>query len=136
MINLYKIVEAMGKRILVVDDDTIMRETLRDILTFEGFSVSSAEGGSQAISQLSNEPFDLVITDILMPQRDGLEVITEAKKNYPNMQIIAISGGGYISADAYLRMASDAGADDIISKPFDVDDFLRKVYRILGLTYL
>ena len=125
----------MGKRILVVDDDTIMRETLRDILLFEGFSVSSADGGSQAISQLSDESFDLVITDILMPQRDGLEVITEAKKMYPKMQIIAISGGGYISSDTYLRMATDAGADDIISKPFDVDDFLGKVYRILGLSH-
>jgi len=54
---------------------------------------------------------------------------------YPKMQIIAISGGGYISSDTYLRMATDAGADDIISKPFDVDDFLGKVYRILGLSH-
>lgn len=121
------------KRILVVEDDMIMRETLSDILRFEGYDVSTADGGNKALELISNNSFDLVITDVLMPDRDGFDVITEAKQKCPGIRVIAISGGGYMSSDAYLKMASNAGADDTLSKPFDVDELLAKTKDILKI---
>lgn len=118
------------KRILVVDDDIIMRETLRDILIFEGFKVCEAEGGNSALEKISNQDYDLIITDILMPERDGFEVIQESKRKNPRVQVLAISGGGYISADSYLKMANDMGADAILPKPFDVDSFISLVSNL------
>ncbi len=121
------------KRILVVEDDMIMRETLSDILRFEGYDVSAADGGNKALELISNNSFDLVITDVLMPDRDGFDVITEAKQKCPGIRVIAISGGGYMSSDAYLKMASNSGADDTLSKPFDVDELLAKTKDILKI---
>ena len=119
------------KRILIVEDDTIMRETLRDILHFEGFHVSSAEGGNDAIGFISKEVFDLIITDVLMPERDGFQVIDEAKRRCPDVKIIAISGGGYVPAQDYLRIATDSGASATLSKPFDVDTLLSTVKNLI-----
>jgi CheY-like chemotaxis protein len=129
-----EVINSNKKQILVVDDDTIMRETIRDILLFEGFLVTSVEGGNSAIKQISQQQFDLIVTDILMPERDGFEVINEAKKAFPDTKVIAISGGGYISPDSYLSMAQDIGADDVVSKPFDVEVFIQKVYRVLNFS--
>lgn len=117
------------KRVLVVDDDKILRETLRDILLFNGFVVSDACDGSTAIDLILENNYDLVITDILMPEKDGFDVIVESKKK--GAMVLAISGGGYLSSDIYLRMAIDTGADDIISKPFDVDNLLIKIQKLI-----
>ncbi|MFP4556547.1 MAG: response regulator [Bacteroidales bacterium] len=119
------------KRILVVEDDVIMRETLIDILRFEGYDVSAADGGHGALEKICSSTFDLIVTDVLMPDRDGFDVITEAKQKCPEIKVIAISGGGYISSDSYLKMASEAGADDTLSKPFDVDELLLKTKELL-----
>jgi DNA-binding response OmpR family regulator len=121
------------KSVLVVDDDKILRETLRDILLFNGFVVSEACDGSTAIDLLFGNKYDLVITDILMPERDGFDVIAESKKR--GTMVLAISGGGFISSELYLRMASELGADDVISKPFDVDNLLNKIQGLVGLSY-
>ncbi|MFP4556544.1 MAG: response regulator [Bacteroidales bacterium] len=119
------------KRILVIDDDPIMRETIRDILEFENFSVCEAKDGRDGMSCLQKEQFDMIVTDVLMPEKDGIEVIIEAKKKQPQIQIVAVSGGGYISAENYLKMASDLGASAIVVKPFDIDMFIDKVNSLL-----
>lgn len=121
----------MMKNILVIDDDSIMRETLRDILISEDYNVMDAADGVEGMSILEMLPFDMVVTDVLMPDKDGIEVIMEAKKKYPNINIVAISGGGYISAENYLKMASELGANATVVKPFDIDLFLLEVNRLL-----
>jgi DNA-binding response OmpR family regulator len=109
-----------------------LRETLRDILLFNGFEVSEACDGSTAIDMLFSNHYDLVITDILMPEKDGFDVIAESKNK--NTRVLAISGGGFMSSEVYLRLATDIGADDVISKPFDVDNLLTKIHRLVGLS--
>ena len=119
------------KRILVIDDDPIMRDTIKDILQFEGYSVADAADGKEGMELMQNEQFHMIVTDVLMPEKDGIEVIIEAKNRYPDVKVIAISGGGYISAENYLKMARDLGASATVVKPFDIDVFTCEVNRLL-----
>ncbi len=119
------------KRILVIDDDPIMRETIKDILQYEDYYVADAADGKEGMALLQKETFDMIVTDVLMPEKDGIEVIMEAKKRQPKIQIVAISGGGYISAENYLKMARDLGASATVVKPFDIDMFIDKVNSLL-----
>jgi DNA-binding response OmpR family regulator len=119
------------KRILVLDDDSTMRETIKDILIIEGHSVVVAANGKEGMNHIYAEVFDLIVTDVLMPDKDGIEVILEAKKKYPYINILAISGGGYISAENYLKMARDLGASASVMKPFDIDTFIEEVNSLL-----
>jgi CheY-like chemotaxis protein len=121
------------RKVLVVDDNDIMRDTIKDILNFEGFEVDTAQGGNEATILLAKNNYNLIITDILMPERDGYDLINIAKTNYPSTKVIAISGGGYISSDAYLDMATNAGADGVLSKPFDVDKLIGMVLKVLEI---
>jgi CheY-like chemotaxis protein len=120
------------KRILVVEDDPVMRETIIDILQFEGFEVVGAKGGREAIDKICDREFDLIVTDILMPNRDGYDVIHAAITNCPKARILAISGGGSVSSDAYLEMAKGIGAHMVLGKPFEIDELLRIVHTELG----
>lgn len=119
------------KRILVVDDDAIMRGTLVDILSSQNYQVKEASNGVEGIRNLDNEHFDMVVTDILMPEMDGIEFILELKEKYPHLPIMAISGGGFISAENYLNMAMDLGANTLVVKPFDMDNFILKVKELI-----
>jgi CheY-like chemotaxis protein len=104
--------------ILVVDDEPGIRDLLCIMLAGAGHSVSTAEDGLQAPKILASHPIDIVITDLLMPERDGLEFITEIRKTYPAVKIIAMSGGGHIARDSYLRIAKTFGAHFLLEKPF------------------
>jgi DNA-binding response OmpR family regulator len=122
------------KKVLVIDDDPIMCETIRDILQYENYEVKTAANGYEGITMLASEFFDLVVTDVLMPDKDGIEVILEVKKKYPNVKILAVSGGGYITAEHYLKMACDLGAGASVMKPFDIDVLVNEVNNLLGKT--
>lgn len=120
----------MGKRILVVDDDPAVRDSLAMMLESAGFMVEQAEQGATAIRLLrANEP-DLVITDILMPQKEGIETIREVRLLLPHTPIIAISGGTEGGAD-YLKMAQTFGANAVMAKPFDPMAMLKLVHGLL-----
>lgn len=119
------------KKILVIDDDTIMRGTLVDILSSQNYNVMEASNGVEAIKKISKEHFDMIVTDILMPEMDGIELILEIKEKYPNMPIMAISGGGFISAENYLKAAMELGANSMVVKPFDIDNFIKKVKELI-----
>ena len=121
------------KKILVVEDDPIMRETIQDILSFNGYEVDCAKEGVDAIEKIYDTNYDLIITDLLMPRRDGYDVIHSAIGQNPNARIMAISGGGSISANEYLAMAKDIGAKMVLSKPFDVDHFITMVRTTIEL---
>lgn len=119
------------RTILVIDDDPIMRETIRDILQVEEYNVVLASNGKEGMAHLEVLEIDMILTDVLMPEKDGIEVIMEAKRKYPNIKILAISGGGFISARNYLKMARDLGANASVMKPFDIDDLLQNVNKLL-----
>ncbi len=118
-------------RILVIDDDEQMRTLLRQVIEWAGYEVVEAEDGREGMIQQRREPADLVITDLIMPEQEGLETITGLKKEYPDLKIIAISGGGRIGPDAYLPAAKELGADRIFSKPFDVKELAQAVKELL-----
>ncbi|HTZ77111.1 MAG TPA: response regulator [Stellaceae bacterium] len=104
--------------ILVVDDDSAVRDSISLVLLDAGFTVEQAENGMEAMRRLEQRQPDLVITDILMPHKEGIECIREIRSRAPDVPVIAISGGGGGNAD-YLRMAGLLGAAAVLAKPFD-----------------
>ncbi len=119
-------------RILVIDDDEQMRVLLRQVMEWSGFSVNDAENGRKGMQIQRRQPADLVITDLIMPEQEGLETISLLKKEFPEVKIVAISGGGRIGPEAYLPAARELGADLVFSKPFDVKEFVTAVRGLLG----
>lgn len=118
-------------RILVIDDDEQMRTLLRQVMEWAGYEVFEAADGREGMLRQRKEQADLVITDLIMPEQEGLETITSLKKEYPHVKIIAISGGGRIGPDAYLPAAQELGADRVFSKPFDVRELAATVKELL-----
>ena len=117
--------QALGfMRILVVDDNDQLREMLRHILETAGHEVLEAANGKIALHLQNTLPADLVITDILMPEMEGLELIMNIRKITPCVKIIAISGGGKMHPDLCLEIASNMGADRILLKPFSKSTIL------------
>jgi DNA-binding NtrC family response regulator len=119
-------------KILVIDDDTIVRQSLTVILEDAGYQVVSAEDGKRGMAAFRSEHPDLVITDIIMPEQEGIQTITEMRKAKPDAKIIAISGGGRIGNTDFLKIARVLGAMDVIPKPFDVDELLTIVENCLA----
>lgn len=119
-------------RILVVDDDDSIRALLREILEEEGHHVEEASDGKQGTAQYRTEPADLIITDILMPEKDGVELIMELQERFPKVKIIAMSGGGRgMDATFNLRIARDFGALQQVKKPFSKEVLLDAVRNVL-----
>jgi len=117
-------------RILVVDDDFQMREMLGVILERKGYDVKTASDGKAALQLQSIKPFDIVITDMIMPEKEGLETISELRRDYPRVKIIAISGGGRYRPEGYLELASQIGADRVLVKPFGSWEILGAVREL------
>ncbi len=120
-------------RVLIVDDDEQIRALLQEVMEWAGFDVAVAENGRVAMRLQEQRPADLVITDLIMPEQEGLETITSLKKAYKGVKIIAISGGGRIGPEAYLPAALELGADRIYSKPFDVQEIVAAVRALLEI---
>ncbi|MFC1885957.1 response regulator [Thermodesulfobacteriota bacterium] len=118
-------------RLLVIDDDDQFREMLREMLIREGYQVETAPEGETGIRLYRNAPFDLIITDIIMPEKEGVETIMELKRNFPEVKIIAVSGGGQIGPRDYLEMAKKLGADRTFSKPLLRVELLDAVKEVL-----
>jgi CheY-like chemotaxis protein len=119
--------------ILVVDDEPGIRELLCLMLEAAGHSVVTAEDGIEAPKVLESQPIQVVITDLLMPERDGLEFITEVRKKFPSVKIIAMSGGGHIARDSYLRIAKNFGAHVLLEKPFSQSGVLGAVEAVMKM---
>ena len=119
------------KRILVVDDEDQIRTMLTQMLSQEGYEVHTAENGEDGMSLVGKYSFDLVITDMIMPVKDGLKFIMELVRDYPDLKILAISGGGAIKAERYLTMAGYLGDIATLEKPFKRDVLLGLVSQQL-----
>lgn len=119
-------------RILVIDDDTQFRGMLRQVLSREGYEVVEASNGKEGIALFRTEPTDLVISDILMPEQEGLQTIKELRREFPEVKIIAISGGGPSGTLNFLRAATLLGAHRTLWKPFDLDELRQVVREVLN----
>lgn len=108
-------------RILVVDDNADMRESLRMLLGQLGYVTEGARDGQQALDLQRQRPFQVLITDIFMPGKDGIETIEAFRREWPQIRIVAMSGGGTLATRDYLGLAPDIGADAILRKPFTLE---------------
>ena len=120
-------------RILVIDDDTDVRRMVRNMLDRAGHEVAEAPNGDIGTKMFRKEPFDLIITDIFMPEKEGLETIRELHREFPDLRIIAISGGGSVGHYSYLPLAKSFGATRTLSKPFSHQELLEIVNELLTL---
>ena len=118
--------------VLVVDDEQLVRETLRQFLEHAGHEVFEAANGTQALAAIKTRPYDLVITDILMPEKEGIETIMDLREQMPDLVIIAISGGDRAGAIDVLGIAKKLGANDVLVKPFRREEVLNAVEKALG----
>lgn len=122
----------MQKNILVVDDEQEIVKLISRLLEKKGHHVLTATNGQLALEVLRREPVDLLITDIIMPEKEGIEVIFELKKEKPECKIIAMSGGGYVNPTDYLATAEELGVQATFSKPFNGKELTEKVEEILA----
>jgi DNA-binding response OmpR family regulator len=120
-------------RILVIDDDEIMNDMIVQLLSEAGYEAEGARDGGRALKLLETGSFDLIVTDIVMPESDGLETILAVRKQNKAIPIIAVSGGGRIGPEQYLLMAREFGADYVFQKPFDAEPFLAAVRACLSV---
>ena len=111
-----------NKTVIIVDDDHDLRRTLCDFLDSIGYSVQQAADGNNALKLVEEEHPDLVIIDIFMPDKEGISTIMELKNDFPNVKVIAISGGGQIGSSKVLDTAEKLGADAVLGKPFSMDE--------------
>jgi DNA-binding response OmpR family regulator len=118
--------------ILIIDDDDQIRRVLRKTLERDGYDVVDAPNGKEGIKLFRENPADLVITDLIMPEKEGIETIRELRRDFPEVKIIAISGGGRIGPDSYLKMAKGLGAQRTLTKPLDGDELLKTVRELVN----
>lgn len=117
----------MTAHILIVEDDAHLRRMLRRMLERAGHDVTEAGDGNAGLKAFRQLPVDLIITDIIMPGKEGIEMIHQLRSGPSDVKIIAMSGGGRVSADEYLHVAKLLGADHTLQKPFRMRDLLRAV---------
>jgi CheY-like chemotaxis protein len=131
------------QRILIVDDERDVRDSIKSVLDLAGYMVRTAESAADALDQLGRIPIDVVITDIIMPKMNGVQAIESIRKAFPLVRIVAISGGGNfgvaayqptaITTNAYLASAEKAGAHLVLTKPFEAEDLIEAIEKLLGV---
>lgn len=118
-------------RILIIDDEPQIRSMLRLMLERVGYEVIEAADGMEGIRQYRDNPADVIITDLIMPNKDGIGMIIELKKEFPEIKIIAMSGGGVNRPEGYLDGAKKLGATRTLTKPIDRDEMITAVKETL-----
>lgn len=116
--------------VLVVEDQKEIQEVLIEALEIQSYHVLCADNGKRALELMAEVTVDVLVTDIIMPALTGLSLIKEAKKINPNIHTIAISGGGRVSSEDYLKSAEHLGVDATFSKPFDIFKLCDKVKEL------
>lgn len=118
-------------RIIVIDDEELVRFSLRAILEEAGHSVKEAADGDEGLALQKEQHFDIAIVDIFMPKKEGTETILEMHRDYPDLKLIAISGGGHSRELSYLNAAQTFGADLALPKPLTESDLIFAVNSLL-----
>ena len=119
-------------RILIIDDDVQFLKMLRQMLERAGYEIVEASNGKIGIKLFRENPTDLIITDIFMPDKDGLETIMELKQEFPAIKIIAMSGGGQKNEFCYLDIAKIFGVNRSLNKPFERQEILQVIEELVG----
>jgi CheY-like chemotaxis protein len=120
-------------RVLVIDDNPEVRELMRAVLEEAGYAVDLAADGALGLVLQRARPAEVVITDIFMPNQDGIETVATLRGEFPNAKVIAISGGGTrVKGRSYLATAAEIGAHAVLAKPFDSEALLDTVREVLG----
>jgi CheY-like chemotaxis protein len=129
-------------RILVIDDERELLTALSGTLRRAGFRVRTAAGAQSGLDSLEQEPVDVLITDIIMPKKSGIEVIDTVRRLYPSIRVIAISGGGNfgpfeyqtdsITTCAYLAASTLHGAHAVVAKPFEAWEIIAAIHQVRG----
>lgn len=132
-----------GHRVLIVDDEPAIRDSVKKVLRKAGHDVRTADGGGAALEALRAHATDVVITDIIMPQMHGVDVIKQLRREFPKVRIVAVSGGGNfgslgyspegITTSAYLAAAKQAGAHVVLVKPFERRELLAAVDAAMAI---
>lgn len=118
-------------RILIIEDDIELALTLKESLAEDGYYVDVAYNGSEGTFLHKQSPYKLIITDIVMPVMDGIEVIMWVKENSPTTKLLVVSGGGYFGSKDYLTMAKGLGADAVLSKPYQLEEIRTAVLALV-----
>ena len=120
-------------KVLIIEDDVEFRTVLKDMLERKGFEVYEASEGEEGIKVYNETPTEVVITDIIMPNKEGMETIIEFKRDFPDAKIIAMSGGGKGAATSYLKAASlFPNVKYTFQKPFPIADLLKVVESLVS----
>ena len=117
--------------ILIADDDPTLRAIGAELLAGEGYRILQAEDGDEALHLIRTERVDLVVLDMLMPNKDGLETIIELRRRKSSIRILAISSGGSMDIDSLLKPALAFGADRVLSKPLRISTFAATIAEML-----
>lgn len=121
------------KSLMVVDDDDQLRNLLKEIFSRMNYQVITACDGSDALKKMMQVKVDLVILDIIMPEKEGIETLSDIRVIYPETKIMAVSGGSQLlSAPILLNIAQKMGADEVIKKPFDLNEIIDAVDKLLN----
>ena len=119
-------------RIFVIDDEPSLRRLVRSMLESDGHEVDEAENGARGLERLLENDYDLVITDVLMPEEDGIVVAKEIMRLHANTKVLAISGGGSVlPAEWSLKMMTMFGVEEALHKPFRKQELINAVHRLL-----
>jgi len=122
----------MPPKVLIIDDDHDCRYYLAAGLKHAGYEVEEAEGGMTGLDQFERGKFDLVVTDIVMPDREGTSLIIELRRRNPTVKIVAVSGAGKTRFVDHLAMAVKVGANKALSKPVDMEQLVACVRLLVG----
>ena len=120
-----------AKHILIVDDDEMMRSFMKQLLQINHFRITEAENGKAGLKKFRQDTPDLVITDIIMPEMEGITFIRELRANNENVPIIAMTGNVHGRMDELLGISSELGANEILSKPIESKVFLAAVNKLI-----
>jgi DNA-binding response OmpR family regulator len=119
-------------RVLIIENDEDLRDMLVAFFEMAGYAVSEAIDGKMGLARLSVDPCDLVVTDIIIPEKEGLETIKELHRDFPTLKVIAISGSGQFQPEHCLKAARILGADRILVKPFRRKEILEAAQELLA----
>jgi len=123
----------MGRKavVCVIDDNDLVRATICNVLRDAGFETVDAEDGIEGLKAIANSHAKIAVIDIIMPVREGHDVIVDATRRFPDLKVLAVSGGGVMGPTEYLELALQLGAHDALAKPFRNADLVRKVRALV-----